>query len=98
MLTVKGNGELKKNLTDVISKQTIARKIYQSHLSQSSSVLNKQYLENENISELSLFLLNYKHISINKNYEMEVDDVFRIVTEPLKNERHSLRVSARINE
>jgi hypothetical protein len=53
LLTIKGNGELrKKNITDIISTQTIARKIYGSHQSQSSSILTKQYLENENISEL----------------------------------------------
>jgi hypothetical protein len=60
ILTIKGNGELrKKNASDIISIQTAARKIYDTHsiaLDKSSqiskSILSEAYISNENLNEM----------------------------------------------
>lgn len=71
ILTIKGDGELKrKNQSDVIEKQISARKIYDNDKQKHEEevevgrILNEAYLQSEDINELDLFLLNYKHVSI----------------------------------
>lgn len=98
LLTIKGNGELrKKNQSAVIAKQTVARKIYevQKHAADQGeeSVLDEEYMKEENLNELDLFLLNYKHVLVGDEGELTVRDVFRIVSDPQGSAvRHQLRV------
>lgn len=95
LLTIKGYGELRQKAPDaVIEKQTVARRIYdQQHARGSGSdLLDEAYLKNEDLSELDLFLLNYKHVVVDSEKGLVIADVFRIVTDPQgKTPRHMLR-------
>jgi hypothetical protein len=78
----------------VIEKQTVARRIYdQQHaLGSGSDILDEDYLKNEDLNELDLFLLNYKHVVVDSENGLVIADMFRIVTDPQgKTVRHQLR-------
>jgi hypothetical protein len=95
LLTIKGYGELRQKAPDaVIEKQTVARRIYDQQHTRGSGgdILDEDYLKSEDLSELDLFLLNYKHIVVDSENRLVVADVFRIVTDPEgKTVRHQLR-------
>ncbi len=72
----------------------MARRIYDQQHAKSggSDLLDEDYLKKEDLSELDLFLLNYKHVVVGGENGMVVGDVFRIVTDPQgKVTRHQLR-------
>ena len=98
ILTIKGNSTMKdKTVQEINQARDAVERALEVNKGPNAShqqVLNRvklteEYLKREDLTEMSLFLLNYKHITLEDD-NMLVNDLFRIVTQPPQHSRHQL--------